>query len=360
VADVKGRCLLVLKVFLYTCGAAIGGLCVAFGIGLLLAGPASAATQPSPGGLLGSAVQTVSATVTTTTQAATSALPAATSAATGVVTTAQTATSGITNTLTSTATGVVTPAGTPAASVAGAGSTASQLVSTVSGAAGSATGQFVPTVTAAAGSTAGHLVSTVTDAAGSAVNQLVSTVTTLTSAPRPGSGGPAPAPPSGTGGTGGSGSTGGSGGTGGLGSTSGTGSTLWPSSPGMVVPPRTPQCVGTQNPGSGHLGSGSAATARPSTTSQAATGRDVSQVAGVESTQRAGTQPALPVSPPLPAGMPDGPAIVPGSGSGSGSGTAGVALLICACLLVLGSARRGNKADAPSTSAILRPDEVPG
>jgi hypothetical protein len=320
VADVKGRCLLVLKVFLYTCGAAIGGLCVAFGIGLLLAGPANAATQPSPGGLLGSAVQTVQATVTTTTQAATSALPAATSAATGVVTTAHTATRA-------------------------AGSTADHLV---------------PVVTAAAGSTANHLVSTVTGAAGSAVNQLVSTVTTLTSAPRPGSGGPAPAPVSGTGGTGGSGSTSGTGSTGGFGSTPGTGSTLWPSSPGMVIPPRTPHGVGTQNPGSGHLGSGSAATARPGAMSQAATGRDVSQVAGVTSTQRTGTQPALPVSPPIPAGTPDGPAIVPGSSSGGGSGSAGVALLICACLLVLGSARRGNKADAPSTSAILCPDEVPG
>jgi hypothetical protein len=31
----KGWCQLALKVFLYTCGAVIGGLCVAFGIGLL-------------------------------------------------------------------------------------------------------------------------------------------------------------------------------------------------------------------------------------------------------------------------------------------------------------------------------------
>jgi hypothetical protein len=29
----KGWCQLALKVFLYACGAAIGGLCVAFGIG---------------------------------------------------------------------------------------------------------------------------------------------------------------------------------------------------------------------------------------------------------------------------------------------------------------------------------------
>ena len=322
--NVKGWCLLTLKVFLYTCGAAFGGLCVAFGIGLLLAGPASAATQPSPSGLLGSAVQTVQATVTTTTQAATSALPAAASATTGVVTTAQTATSAITSTLTSTANGVAT-------------------------AATSATGA------------ASQLTSTVTNAAGSAVSQLVSTVTTVTSAPLPGSGGPTPAPPSGTGGTGGSGSTGGSGNTGGSGTTSGGGiGTVQPQTPGLAIPPRTPPGIGTQNPGSGHLGSGSLPAAYPGAATQAAAGRDVSQVVAIMATQRAGTQPALPVGPPLPAGTPDGPGIVPGGGSGSGSGAAGVALLICVCLLVLGSARRGNAADAPSTSALLCPDEVPG
>jgi hypothetical protein len=48
----KGWCQLALKVFLYTCGAAIGGLCVAFGIGLLTAAPASAVTA---GGLPGAA-----------------------------------------------------------------------------------------------------------------------------------------------------------------------------------------------------------------------------------------------------------------------------------------------------------------
>ena len=47
-ARVKGWCQLALKVFLYTCGAGVGDLCVAFGIGLLTAGPASAATQGSP------------------------------------------------------------------------------------------------------------------------------------------------------------------------------------------------------------------------------------------------------------------------------------------------------------------------
>ncbi len=38
-----------LKVLLWSFGAAVGGLCLIFGIGLLLAGPASAATQSSPG-----------------------------------------------------------------------------------------------------------------------------------------------------------------------------------------------------------------------------------------------------------------------------------------------------------------------
>jgi len=51
----KGWYQLALKVFLYTCGAVVGGLCAAFGIGLLTAGPASAATQGSAGGVLGSA-----------------------------------------------------------------------------------------------------------------------------------------------------------------------------------------------------------------------------------------------------------------------------------------------------------------
>ena len=85
----KGWCQLALKVLLYTCGAAIGGLCVAFGIGLLTAAPASAATQGSAGGLLGSATSAVSSTVSGTTGAAAAAVPAATSqvttAATGTV-----------------------------------------------------------------------------------------------------------------------------------------------------------------------------------------------------------------------------------------------------------------------------------
>ena len=48
----KGWCQLALKVFLYTCGAAIGGICVAFAIGLLTAASAGAATQ-GPAGVLG-------------------------------------------------------------------------------------------------------------------------------------------------------------------------------------------------------------------------------------------------------------------------------------------------------------------
>jgi hypothetical protein len=63
----KGWCQLALKVFLYTCGAVVGGLCVAFGIGLLTAGPASAATQGSAGGVLGSATSAVSGVVSGTT-----------------------------------------------------------------------------------------------------------------------------------------------------------------------------------------------------------------------------------------------------------------------------------------------------
>jgi hypothetical protein len=55
VTGVKGWYQLALKVFLYTCGAVVGGVCAAFGIGLLTAGPASAATQGSAGGVLGSA-----------------------------------------------------------------------------------------------------------------------------------------------------------------------------------------------------------------------------------------------------------------------------------------------------------------
>src|SRR2546429_178777 len=49
----KGWCQLALKVFLYTCGAVVGGLCVAFGIGLLTAGPASAATSAVTMGAVG-------------------------------------------------------------------------------------------------------------------------------------------------------------------------------------------------------------------------------------------------------------------------------------------------------------------
>ncbi|MGH3177720.1 MAG: hypothetical protein ACRDPF_28070 [Streptosporangiaceae bacterium] len=70
----KGWCQLALKVFLYTCGAVVGGLCVAFGIGLLTAGPASAATQGFSGGVLGSAASSaVSGTASQAASAVTSA-----------------------------------------------------------------------------------------------------------------------------------------------------------------------------------------------------------------------------------------------------------------------------------------------
>ena len=76
----KGWCQLALKVFLYTCGAAIGGLCVAFGIGLLLASPASAATPSSTGGALGSTVSALSGDVSGVTGTISSAVPATTAA----------------------------------------------------------------------------------------------------------------------------------------------------------------------------------------------------------------------------------------------------------------------------------------
>src|SRR5260370_39490970 len=79
----EGWCLLALKVLLYTCGAVFGGLCVAFGIGLLLADPASAATQGSPSGL-GSLVSNVSGTVSGTAGPSTGSVPAVTRAASPV------------------------------------------------------------------------------------------------------------------------------------------------------------------------------------------------------------------------------------------------------------------------------------
>src|ERR1700690_3425383 len=54
----KGLSVLALKVFLYTCGAVIGGLCAAFGIGLLLAAPASPATLGVPGSAASAAAGT--------------------------------------------------------------------------------------------------------------------------------------------------------------------------------------------------------------------------------------------------------------------------------------------------------------
>jgi hypothetical protein len=69
----------------------------------------------------------------------------------------------------------------------------------------------------------------------------------------------------------------------------------------------------------------------------------------------------VPATPATPGGLPDSGGINVGTGFGNGSGAAGgAAILVSACLLVLGMTRRGNSADAPSTSAILSPDEVPG
>lgn len=49
VAIMKGWCLMVLKVCLYTTATMIGGLCAVFGIGLILAGPAQASGSPLSG-----------------------------------------------------------------------------------------------------------------------------------------------------------------------------------------------------------------------------------------------------------------------------------------------------------------------
>src|SRR5581483_10108237 len=69
----------------------------------------------------------------------------------------------------------------------------------------------------------------------------------------------------------------------------------------------------------------------------------------------------VPATPATPGGLPDSCGVNVGPGFGNGSGaTGGAAILVAACLLVLSMARRGNSADAPSTSAILSPDEVPG
>ena len=52
-----------LRVLLFTFGAVLGGLGLAFGLGLLLAGPAQAATSP---GLPGAATSAVPSTVSST------------------------------------------------------------------------------------------------------------------------------------------------------------------------------------------------------------------------------------------------------------------------------------------------------
>src|ERR1700739_1031492 len=58
----KGWYMPVPKVLLYAFGAAVSALCLAFGIGLLLASPAAASTQ-APAGLGNSLVSAVSGTV---------------------------------------------------------------------------------------------------------------------------------------------------------------------------------------------------------------------------------------------------------------------------------------------------------
>ena len=70
--------------------------------------------------------------------------------------------------------------------------------------------------------------------------------------------------------------------------------------------------------------------------------------------------PAVPAAPAAPGGAPDGGGFVPGPGPGGTGTAAAAALLIAALTLVLGCARRRHAADAPWTSAILCPDEVPG
>jgi hypothetical protein len=64
---------------------------------------------------------------------------------------------------------------------------------------------------------------------------------------------------------------------------------------------------------------------------------------------------------PVPSGgTPDGSGILPGFSGTGGAGAASAAVLACAVLLVLGSARRRLAGGVPSTSAILFPHEVPG
>ena len=65
---------------------------------------------------------------------------------------------------------------------------------------------------------------------------------------------------------------------------------------------------------------------------------------------------------PVPAGgTPDGSGIIPGlSGGPGGAGAASAAVLVCAAIMILGSARRRLIDGVPSTSPILFPHEVPG
>ena len=82
---------------------------------------------------------------------------------------------------------------------------------------------------------------------------------------------------------------------------------------------------------------------------------------------RPGELPGVPAVPAAQAGIPaapggttDGDGFVPGPGPGGTGTAAAAALLLAALALVLGCARRRHAADAPWTSAILCPDEVPG
>ena len=65
---------------------------------------------------------------------------------------------------------------------------------------------------------------------------------------------------------------------------------------------------------------------------------------------------------PAPAGgTPDGPGILPGlTGGPGGAGAASAAVLACAAIMILGSARRRLTDGVPPASAILFPHEVPG
>src|SRR5579859_4530283 len=98
----KGWCRPALKVLTYAFGAVVGGLCLAFGIGLLLAGPASAATQ-APAGLGGSLISAVSGTASSAVGAVASTAGTVTSAAAGTVSAAAGAASPAVSTVTAVA-----------------------------------------------------------------------------------------------------------------------------------------------------------------------------------------------------------------------------------------------------------------